>query len=60
MEFRNVPLLVSHDLDSAQRVAAGLGTKAFGVLPKGKGYAVRVQTQNFEEIVKQFHDEKDA
>eukprot|EP00973_Karenia_brevis_P004306 590178-Karenia_brevis.AAC.1 len=60
VEFRNVPLPLSHDLDSAQRVAVGLGDRAFGVLPKGKGYAVRVRTQNYEEVVKQYHSETDA
>eukprot|EP00973_Karenia_brevis_P071740 9968873-Karenia_brevis.AAC.1 len=51
---------MSYNLESALRVAVGLGAKAFGVLPKGKGLAVRVQAQHFEEVVKLYHEEADT
>ena len=50
-EFRTVPLPLEQDLESCRRTAIGLGDLAYGVLPFGKGFGVRVKLEKFAEVL---------
>ena len=50
-EFRNAPLPLSQNLESCCRTAGSLGDKAWGVVPCGQGYAVRVRDADYADVV---------
>ena len=55
--YRSVPLPRENSLDAAIRQAAFIGEGAFGVVPFGQGYGVRVKSENFEEVLRQVQPE---
>ena len=51
--YRSVPLPRDASVDAAFRQAAFIGDNAFGVVPFGQGYGIRVKSQNVEEVLRQ-------
>ena len=49
--YRIAPLPVDVSLPAAIRQAAFIGDKAFGVVPYGRGFGIRVKAQDFQEIL---------
>ena len=59
-EFGFVPLPFEQDLASSRRTAACYEADCFGVVPFGKGYALRVRKERREAILQTIHGEQAA
>ena len=51
--YRSVPLSREAFLDTAIRQESFIGESAFGVVPFGQGYGIRVKSKNFEQVLRQ-------
>ena len=57
MLYRAAPLPLDISLESAVRQASFFGEKAYGVVPFARGFGVRVQTADYQEILTQIQPE---
>ena len=56
-EFCTIPLPLDQDRDSCIRTAMSCGEEAYGIVPAGSGFGLRVRAEKKEETTRNIHSE---